>query len=156
MTLYARQQKRHRCKEQSFGLWEKARVGWSERTALKHVYYQLGNRSPVHVWCMRQEALGAGALGWPRGMGCGGRWEGGSGWGTHINSWLIHVNVWQKPLQYCKVIILQRIKIKGKKLMLKWPYYSRQSTDSLHSYQNANGTFHSVPVPTSLRVASST
>ena len=27
MTLYARQQKRHRCKEQTFGLWEKARVG---------------------------------------------------------------------------------------------------------------------------------
>ena len=27
--------------------------------------------------------------------------EGGSGWGTHINPWLIHVNVWQKPLQYC-------------------------------------------------------
>ena len=27
MTLYVRQQKRHRCKEQMFGLWEKARVG---------------------------------------------------------------------------------------------------------------------------------
>ena len=27
MTLYARQQKRHRCKEQTFGLWEKVRVG---------------------------------------------------------------------------------------------------------------------------------
>ena len=27
MTLYARQEKRHRCIEQSFGLWEKARVG---------------------------------------------------------------------------------------------------------------------------------
>ena len=26
MTLYARQQKRHRCKEQTFGLWEKERV----------------------------------------------------------------------------------------------------------------------------------
>ena len=26
MTLYARQQKRHRCKEQSFGLWKKVRV----------------------------------------------------------------------------------------------------------------------------------
>ena len=29
------------------------------------------------------------------------RWygEGGSGWGTHVHPWLIHVNVWQKPLQ---------------------------------------------------------
>ena len=31
----------------------------------------------------------------------------GSGWGTHVHPWLIHVNVWQKPLQYCKVISLQ-------------------------------------------------
>ena len=28
--------------------------------------------------------------------GLGGRWEGGSGWGTHVNLWLIHVSVWQK------------------------------------------------------------
>ena len=59
---------------------------------------------------MRQ-VLGAGALGRPRGMGWGGRWERGSGWGTHVNPWLIHVNVWQKPLQYCKVISLQLTKI---------------------------------------------
>ena len=48
-------------------------------------------------------------------MGWGGRWEGGSGWGTHVNPWLIHVNVWQKPLQYCKVISFQLIKIIGEK-----------------------------------------
>ena len=39
--------------------------------------------------------------------GWGGRWERGSGWGTHVHPWLIHVNVWQKPPQYCKVIGLQ-------------------------------------------------
>ena len=39
----------------------------------------------------------------------------GSGWGTHVNPWLIHVNVWQNPLQYCKVINLQLIKINEKK-----------------------------------------
>ena len=63
---------------------------------------------------MRQ-VLGPGALGRPRGMGWGGRQEEGSGWGTHVNPWLIHVNVWQKPLQYCKVTSLQLIKINEKK-----------------------------------------
>ena len=62
---------------------------------------------------MRQ-VLRAGALGRPRGMGWRGRWEGGSGWGTRVNPWLIHVNVWQKPLQYCKVISLLLIKINEK------------------------------------------
>ena len=47
-----------------------------------------------------------------------GRWEGGSGWGIHVTPWLIHVNVWQKPLQYCKVISLQLIKINEKKKFL--------------------------------------
>ena len=63
---------------------------------------------------MRQ-VLRASSLGRPRGMGWRGRWEGGSGWGTHINPWLIHFNVWQKPLRYSKVISLQLIKINEKK-----------------------------------------
>ena len=42
------------------------------------------------------------------------RRERGTGWGTHVNPWLIHVSVWQKPLKYCKVISLQLIKINGK------------------------------------------
>ena len=37
LTLYARQQKRHRCIEQSFGLWERARVGSFGRMPLKRV-----------------------------------------------------------------------------------------------------------------------
>ena len=69
---------------------------------------------PAQVGWMRQ-VLRAGALGRPRGMEWRGRREGGSGWGTHVNPWLIHVNVWQWPLQYCKVISRQLIKINGKK-----------------------------------------
>ena len=124
ITLYAKQKKRHRCTEQTFGFWEKVRVGCFERTELKHVYYQGWNRSPAQVGCMRQ-VLGAGALGRPRGMGWRGRWEGRSGWRgrregrsgwrIHVNPWLIHVSVWQKPLQYCKVFSLQLIKINEKK-----------------------------------------
>ena len=45
MTLYARQQKRHRCKDTDFWtMWDKVRVGWFKRLALKHVYCHLENR----------------------------------------------------------------------------------------------------------------
>ena len=64
---------------------------------------------------MRQ-VLRAGALGRPIGKGWRRRWEGGSGWGTHVNPWLFHVNIWQKPLQYCTVISLKLIKIIEKKI----------------------------------------
>ena len=40
-----------------------------------------------------RRVLGPGVLGRPRGMGWGGKREGGSGWGIHVNPWLIHVNV---------------------------------------------------------------
>ena len=115
----------------SWTLWEKARLGCFERTALKHVYYLGWNRSPAQVGCMRQ-AIRPGALGRPRGIEWRGRWEGGSGWGIHVNPWLIHVNVWQNPLQYCKVISLQLIKIneknkKLKKLKIKKVFNSRKN-----------------------------
>ena len=45
-------------------------------------------------------------------VGDGGGRE-GSRWGTHVHLWLIHVNVWQKPPQYRKVISLQ-LKLKKK------------------------------------------
>ena len=46
-------------------------------------------------------------------------WDNSEGWGgegservvqdqgTFVHPWLIHLNVWQKPPQYCKVISLQ-------------------------------------------------
>ena len=82
-------------------LWEKERVGWFNRTAWKHVYYLGWNRSPAQYGCMRQ-ALRPGALGRPRGIRWRGRWERGSGWGTHVNQWLINFNVLQNPLQFKK------------------------------------------------------
>ena len=85
--------------------------------------------SPWVVDCrLRRELRRAGALGRPRGMGWGERWEGGSRWGMHVNPWLIHVNVWQKPLQYYKVISLQPIKINEKKKELR-----RKNTGHQHN-----------------------
>ena len=46
---------------------------------------------------MRQ-VFRAGALGRPREIGWGGRRERDRDGETHVNPWLIHVNVWQKPL----------------------------------------------------------
>ena len=63
----------------------------------------------------------------PRGIEWRGRWEGGSGWGIHVNPWLTHVNVWQKPLQYCKVISLQLIKINEKKKANANTYFNSSS-----------------------------
>ena len=38
--------------------------------------------------------------------GCSGlvHWDDPEGWETHVHPWLIYVDVWQKPLQYCKLI----------------------------------------------------
>ena len=54
----------------------------------------------------------------PEGLGRDRGGRGGLGWGTHVNPWLIHVNVWQKPLQYCEAISLRLIKINGKKIYI--------------------------------------
>ena len=50
-----------------------------------------------------------------------------------VNPWLIHVYVWQKPLQYCKVIILQLIKINGKKIFLNGNGCSYLTASSLQT-----------------------
>ena len=42
---------------------------------------------------IHETRLGPGALGKPGGSGWRGRWEGGSGWGTHVNPWLFHFSV---------------------------------------------------------------
>ena len=38
-------------------------------------------------------------------VGCGGRWEGGSDRGDYVYLWLIHIDTWQKPIQYCKASV---------------------------------------------------
>ena len=62
--------------------------------------------------------LGAGALGRPRGMVRGGRKEEGSGWGTHVYLWRMHVDIWQNQYNIVKlknkIIIKKRTKMEIK------------------------------------------
>ena len=105
-----------RCKLDSVG----RRRGW-DVSREKHqnmyiIYGETDHQPRLDAWdkC-------SGLMHWedPEGSGREG-WEGGLGCGIHINPWLIHVNVWQKPLKYCKVISLQLIKINEKKRRCKW------------------------------------
>ena len=57
ITLYARQQKRHRCIEQSWTLWERERVGRFGRTALKHVKYHVSCIEPGLVICFLYDII---------------------------------------------------------------------------------------------------
>jgi len=58
--------------------------------------------------------LGAGALERPRGMVWGGRREEGSGWGTHVYLWQIHLDIWQNQYNIGKLNKIQ-LKIERKK-----------------------------------------
>ena len=74
---------------------------------MKHVYYNVRNELPVYVRYRIQDAWS-----WCTGMiqrdDMG--WEVGSGLGTHVHPWLIHVNVLQN--QYS---IVKQNKVKNKK-----------------------------------------
>ena len=67
------------------------------------MYIQTGYTELSYSWLVHWED--------PEGWDEEGGGRGRSGCGTHVNPWLIHVNAWQKPLQYCEVISLQLIKI---------------------------------------------
>ena len=72
-----------------------------------NIIYEMSRQSrfDAQYWMLR-----AGALGWPRGMVRGGRREAGSGWGTRVYLWQIHVDIWQN--QYNIVKLKNKIKIK--------------------------------------------
>ena len=117
ITLYTRQQKRHWCIEQSFGLCGRGR-GWDDlgewHWNMDNIIYRTSHQSRFDAWYWM---LGAGALGWPRGMVWGGRREEGSGFGTHVYLWRIHFDVWQN--QYNIVKFKNKIKLKNKKMELQ-------------------------------------
>ena len=96
ITLYARQQKRHRCIEQSFGLCGRGQ-GWDDLgegigTCILSYVKWIASPGSMHdtgwVWCT--------------GMVRGGRRKGGSEWGTRVHPWRIHVDVWQNQYNIVK------------------------------------------------------
>ena len=110
ITLCTRQQKRHWCIEQSYGLCGRGR-GWEDlgewHWNMYNIMYETSRQSRFDV---RYWMLVAGALGRPRGMVWGGRREEGSGWGTHVYLWRIHFNIWEN--QYNTVKFKNKIKFK--------------------------------------------
>ena len=97
-----RQQKRHRCIAQNFGLCRRGR-GWDDLEEwhwnMYNIIYETNRQSRFDAG---YRMLGADALGWPRGMVQGGRWEGASGWETRVHPWQIHINVWQNQCSIVK------------------------------------------------------
>ena len=73
-----------------------------------NIIYETSHQSRFDT---RYWMLGAGAVGRPRGMVWGGRREEGSGWGTRVYLWQIHVDIWQN--QY-NIVKLNKIKFKKK------------------------------------------
>ena len=132
ITLYVRQQQRHRCIEQTFGLCGTGRrwddLGeWHGNTY--NIIFEMSRQSRFNA---RYWMLGAGALGRPRGMVWGGRREEGSGWGTRVYRWWIHLDIWQN--QYNIVKFKNKIKLKTKTKKNEIHLYSNDWTNSSKSY----------------------
>ena len=90
MTLYARQQKRHRCKQQTFVLCGR-RWGWDDLRAEHWNMYiiicEIDHQSRFNAW---DRVLRAGALGWPWEMGWGGNGrEGQNGEHMYTHGWFM-------------------------------------------------------------------
>ena len=64
-----------------------------------NIIYETSRQSRFNA---RYWMLGAGALGRPREIVRGGRREEGSGWGTHVYLWWIHVDIWQNQYNIVK------------------------------------------------------
>ena len=80
-------------------------MGQTERVAWKHVHYHVKQIASGNFLYDARSSNRANKLeGWDEvACGAGRRFKRE---GTYVYLWLIHV-VWQTPVQYCKVIILQ-------------------------------------------------
>ena len=113
ITLCAKQKKRHTYRTDFWTLGE-SEGGMFRENSIETSILSKVKQITSPSWMPETSAQG-----WCTGKtqrdGMGREAEGGSGWGSHVNPWLIQVNLWQKPLQCYKVISLQLIKINEKK-----------------------------------------
>ena len=65
--------------------------------------------------------------------------------GTYVCLWLIHADIWQRPTQYCKPIILQlKINLKIKTVNKSNHTHTHTHTNLRHSWtREAQGCFFS-------------
>ena len=114
ITLYAKQKKRHRCTEQTFRLCGRRR-GWdvsrnSVKTCILSRVKQITSPGWIHETSARAWCTGKTQRNWmEREVG------GGIRMGNTCNPMADSCQCMTKPLQYCKVISLQLIKINEKK-----------------------------------------
>ena len=135
-TLYTRQQKRHWCIEQSFGLCGRGR-GWGDlgewHWNMYNIIYETSHQSRFDA---RNWMLGAGALGRPRRMVWGGRREEGSRWGTHVYLWQIYFDIWQNQSDQisCSVVSdsLWPYGLKPARLLCPWNFSGKNIGAGCH------------------------
>ena len=129
--------------EQSFGLCGRGR-GWDDSGEwhwnMYNIIYETSCQFRFDAWYWM---LGAGALGWPRGMVWGERREEGSGWGTHVYLWRIHFDIWQN--QYNILKLKNKIFFKKGKLGIKLQYDLAISTTEHIPWGSQNWKRHMYP-----------
>ena len=102
ITLYARQQKRHRCLQQSSGLCGRGQGGMSWENGIETCILSYVKRIAIQVQCMIQDARG-----WCTGMtqrdGMGREEGGGFRMGNTCTPMADAYQFMAKPIQYCRV-----------------------------------------------------
>ena len=118
-----RQQKRHWCIEQSFGLWGEGEGGmiWENGIETCIISYMKRVTSPGSM----HDTGCLGLVYWDDPEGWygegGGRREEGSGWGTHVYLWRIHFDIWQNQYNIVKFEKKKKLNIQKTKIMESGP-----------------------------------